>query len=369
MSEVISEQEAISQPEVICERNGPLGRLTLNRPDALHSLNPNMCQLMINALQAWQHDDSVKAIWIDHQPGTRGFCAGGDIRLLSESGQKDGVEAWAFFRLEYQLNHYLHSYPKPVIAVIDGVTMGGGVGISVHGRYRIATENTTFAMPETGIALMPDVGGGWFLPRLDGEIGTWLAMTGSRLKAADTNAAGIATHYVGSQNIAALMDSVKTCLSENADLHACLDAAQENPGEIKQLDDATRNIIDRCFAYDRAEDIIAALTKENSPWAEKQLTTMASKSPQSIKIALKQMRLGAAMETFADNMAMEFTAVCRVVIDKEFHEGVRAVIVDKDNAPNWHYASVSDVPDDDVEAVFAPLPEDRQWHPLPQALE
>ena len=357
------------QNEVFCRLEAPLGRLTLNRPSALHALNFNMCKLMIDALLAWRSDDAVKAIWIDHQPETRGFCAGGDIRMLSESGQSDGVEACAFFRLEYQLNHLLKTYPKPVIAVMDGVTMGGGVGISVHGAFRIATENTVFAMPETGIALMPDVGGGWFLPRLDGELGAWLAMTGNRLKAADSFAAGIATHYVTNDKIDAAHAFITEGLSADKNTADLLDEIHQDPGAPVQLNKETRTTIDACFASNRAEEIVAKLEDEKSKhgdesWAAKQLTTLAKKSPQSVKVALKQIRLGGTMSDFADNMAMEYAAVSRIVMDAEFHEGVRAVILDKDNDPKWRYASIADVPDADIDAVFDPLPADQAWAPL-----
>ena len=361
--------EISEQDEVFCRLNGPLGRLTLNRPGALHSLNFNMCKLMIDALMAWREDDTVKAIWIDHQPETRGFCAGGDIRMLSESGKSDGVEACAFFRLEYQLNHFLKTYPKPVIAVIDGVTMGGGVGISVHGAFRIATENTVFAMPETGIALMPDVGGGWFLPRLDGELGAWLAMTGNRLKAADSFAAGIATHYVTTDRVDAARAHIAKGLSAGKSPADLLDVKHQDPGAPVQLDNETRAKIDECFASNRAEEIVKKLEAEKSnlgdeSWAAKQLANLATKSPQSVKVALKQIRMGGAMSDFADNMAMEYAAVSRIVMNSEFHEGVRAVILDKDNDPKWRYASIADVPDAEIDAVFAPLPADQEWAPL-----
>ncbi|MDD9841787.1 MAG: enoyl-CoA hydratase/isomerase family protein, partial [Alphaproteobacteria bacterium] len=181
--------------QVICKINNKLGCLTLNRPQALHALNYDMCKIMLDALMAWRGDDKVQAVWIDHAAGTRGFCAGGDVRALAESGQADAKQACAFFHLEYRLNHLIKTYPKPIIAILDGVTMGGGVGISVHGTYRVATQNTLFAMPETSIGLMPDVGGGWFLPRLPGQIGMWLALTGSRLKAADCLSIGLVTHF------------------------------------------------------------------------------------------------------------------------------------------------------------------------------
>ena len=168
---------------VLVTLEGRVGRLTLNRPEALHALTLGMCQIMTDALRVWREDETVEMVLLDHT-GPRGFCAGGDIRMLAESGAGDGAEARAFFHLEYRLNHLLMDYPKPVVALMDGVVMGGGVGIALPARYRVATERTTFAMPETGIGLFPDVGGGWHLPRLAGQTGYWLALTGARLKAA-----------------------------------------------------------------------------------------------------------------------------------------------------------------------------------------
>jgi enoyl-CoA hydratase len=189
--------------DVLTSVTGGLARITLNRPEALHALTTHMCRNMAQALLTWRDDDSVRAVVIDHAEGTRGFCAGGDIRVIAESGKTDGREAREFFFTEYRLNHLLFTYPKPVIAIMDGVTMGGGVGISMPAKFRIATERTTYAMPETGIGLFPDVGGGWYLPRKPGQVGMWLALTGARLKAADCIAAGIATHYLPSEILGA----------------------------------------------------------------------------------------------------------------------------------------------------------------------
>jgi len=183
--------------DVLISTDGRVGRLSLNRPKAIHALNLPMCEAMIDALVGWREDDAVEAVIIDHSEG-RGFCAGGDIRMLAESGAKDGKEARAFFHTEYRLNHLLFTYPKPVVAFMDGITMGGGVGISQPAPYRVATEHTRFAMPETGIGLFPDVGGGWYLPRLEGRAGVFLALTGARLDGAVYASLGIATHYLTS---------------------------------------------------------------------------------------------------------------------------------------------------------------------------
>ncbi|MEM6534241.1 MAG: enoyl-CoA hydratase/isomerase family protein, partial [Pseudomonadota bacterium] len=193
---------------VLARIDGRAGRLTLNRPKALHALNAHMCELMTEALLAWRSHPDVDLILVDHADETRGFCAGGDVIMLAESGSGDGRVGAEFFAQEYRLNTLIKEYSKPYIAIIDGVTMGGGVGISVHGSHRIATERTVFAMPESGIGLLPDVGGGYFLPRLSGALGMWLALTGARLKGDDVLAAGVATHIASSDTLPALKTAI-----------------------------------------------------------------------------------------------------------------------------------------------------------------
>ncbi|MBA3067142.1 MAG: enoyl-CoA hydratase/isomerase family protein [Hyphomonas sp.] len=342
--------------DVLIRQQGGAGRITLTRPAALHALNTPMCAAILAAVQAWAHDPAIRFLWIDHQQGTRGFCAGGDIRMLADSGAGDGAEAREFFRTEYRMNAALEAFPKPILAIIDGVTMGGGVGLSVHGSHRIATERTVFAMPETGIGLFPDVGGGWFLPRLRGELGTWLALTGTRLKGADVAAAGIATHFLPSELVPALARQL-----EDADFDA--GAAQLLNEILRRLThpvpagsfEAHRPVIDRCFAFDAAEDIVAALDADGSDWARTESATLRARSPETVKVALRQLRLGRAAASFEDNMRMEFRIGWRKVQSRDFLEGVRAVLIDKDNAPVWSPARLEDVTEADVARYFAPL--------------
>lgn len=351
-------EESLSEPEVITRVESGVGRITLNRPKAIHALNRAMCETMVEALVAWTSDDAVSSVLIDHA-GERGFCAGGDIRMIAESGAGDASEAKAFFHTEYQLNHLMFEYPKPITAIVDGIVMGGGVGISEPADVRIATERTTYAMPETGIGLFPDVGGGWFLPRLPGQTGVWLALTGARLKAADTVALGIHTHYVASDVVEALKAEL---LANPSDPQAVADRVTGDAGEAPLA--AHREAIDRLFAFDTVEEIFAALEADGSEWALKQLATLKTKSPQSLKVSLRQIREGAKMATFADNMAMEYALGGRVVSTHDFQEGVRAVIIDKDNAPNWQPAEIAGVSDEMVEALFAPLADNEKWTPL-----
>ncbi|MDP1738774.1 MAG: enoyl-CoA hydratase/isomerase family protein [Caulobacter sp.] len=346
------------EPEVLCRIESGVGHITLNRPKALHALTQGMCDAMIAALRAWKADDAVRCILIDHS-GERGFCAGGDIRMLAESGAGDAVEARRFFHTEYQLNHLLFVYPKPVVALMDGVTMGGGVGLAMPSAVRIATERTTYAMPETGIGLFPDVGGGWFLPRLPGSAGLWLALTGARIKAADCCALGIATHYMPSDRT----EAFKAALMAHPDsLVGALAASIEDPGLAPLA--AHQADIDRLFSGDSVEAILANLEVEPGEWAAAQLATLRTKSPQTLKVAFRQLRTGAALDDFAANMAMEYRIGSRVVRLHDFLEGVRAVIIDKDNAPRWNPATVEDVSDAALADIFAPLPAAEEWTPL-----
>jgi enoyl-CoA hydratase len=353
--------------DVLTAAANGLAHITLNRPQALHALNTHMCANMIQALLAWRDDPSINAILLDHAPGTRGFCAGGDIRMIAESGAGDGGEARAFFHTEYRLNHLLFHYPKPIVALIDGVTMGGGVGISMPARFRIATENTTYAMPETGIGLFPDVGGGWYLPRKPGQIGMWLALTGARLKAADCLIAGIATHYMPTEILSAaraqIAGAVQTHDAERA-LASGLDALSESAGKPKELTPDNIERINRIFAADSVEAIFAALEADSSDWAKAQLATLRTKSPQAMKVSFRQMREGAAIASFTDEMRGEYRIACHVSSRHDFQEGVRALILDKDNKPAWNPATLDAVTNATLDEIFAPLPASEEWSPL-----
>ena len=345
--------------EVIARIEGRVGRLTLNRPQALHALNIGMVASLTDALVAWRDDPAVDLVLLDHA-GERGFCAGGDIRMLAESGAGDGAQARAFFFAEYRLNHLLHGYPKPTVAIMDGVTMGGGVGLSRPCRYRVATERTTFAMPETGIGLFPDVGGGWYLPRIPDHIGLWLALTGARIKAADCELVGVATDYVESGRLDELKAGV---IADPAAVETLLTELEGDAGRPPLA--AHQDEIARLFAGDSVEAIVAALRAADSDWAREQLAVLATKSPQTMKVAFRQLRLGAAAATFADNMRMEYRIGARVVQRHDFLEGVRAVIVEKDSAPRWAPPTLEGVSEAMLDGIFAPLPSAEEWSPLP----
>jgi enoyl-CoA hydratase len=353
-------------PLVLVRTDAGLGHLTLNRPHALHALNLEMVEALTKALLAWRDNEAITTILLDHG-SARGFCAGGDIAMLAASGATDSIEARAFFHAEYRLNHLIFGYPKPIVVIMDGITMGGGVGLSVHAPFRIATERTTFAMPETGIGLFPDVGGGWFLPRLEGQIGIWLALTGTRLKAADAIRAGVATHFVPSELLGAVKAQIGGASGTHdpsATLRSGLAALSEEAGSPRELTEETVAQINACFAYDTMEAIFQALEMSGSDWALATLTTLNSKSPQTLKVALRQMRLGADTTDFAQNMAMEYRVGARAVSLHDFQEGVRAVIIDKDHAPKWQPDTLVGVSDARLDAIFAPLPADEEWTPI-----
>ena len=344
--------------DVVTGIEGKVGRIRLNRPKALNALTREMCAAMTEALVEWREDAEVRAVLIDHLEG-RGFCAGGDVRMLAESGSRDGAEARDFFFTEYRLNHLLFTYVKDTVAFMDGITMGGGVGISQPCRYRIATENTRFAMPETAIGLFPDVGGGWYLSRLPGRVGQFLALTGARLDGAECHHLGLATHYLPSQGL----DEVKARIAGQPDqLEAILDEAAVEPPPARIA--ANREVIDRVFASDRFEDIVAALEAEGTEWADTELVTIRCKSPQACKVTLRLLSDGARMHDFADEMRQEYSVAAHVVQRHDFVEGVRSVLIDKDNQPRWDPDKPERVTDHMIDTIFAPMPAGQEWTPL-----
>ncbi|WP_420139377.1 enoyl-CoA hydratase/isomerase family protein [Sphingomonas sp.] len=350
--------ERMVSNDVVTLVEGKVGRLRLNRPQAIHALTEPMCAAMVDAVIAWRADPAVELILLDHAEG-RGFCAGGDVRAVAESGQGDGVAARAFFHREYQLNHLLFTSAKPIVSFMDGIVMGGGVGIALPARYRIATERTKFAMPEATIGLYPDVGGGWYLSRLPGQLGAYLALTAARLDGADAVAVGLATHYIPSDRL----DAVKAALAADPQaIETILSDAATPPPEAPIL--AQRADIDRLFAAPELEDIIAALETDGGDWTRDVLAGLRTKSPLSCKIALRLLRDAAVRTDFADEMRAEYGLSAHVCQRHDFIEGVRALLIDKDNAPRWDPATPEGVTDTVLDTIFAPLPEGEAWEPL-----
>lgn len=345
--------------EVLFRLEGKAGVISLNKPSTIHALTLGMVHSMTRQLQAWASDPAVEIIILDHHEG-RGFCSGGDISLLRRSAlEDDGVSGRRFFYDEYQLNALMFTYAKPIVAFMDGITMGGGVGISQPARYRVATEATRFAMPETGIGLFPDVGGGWYLSRLPNRVGQYLALTGARIDGAEALATGVATHYLPAETLA---DAKARIAAKPKDVEDILVSLSIAPPPAKLL--THRDDIARLFASDSYEDILAALAADGGDWAKAQLSLLATKSPQTCKVALRQLKQSLECATFADNMAMEYRIASRVLTLPDFTEGVRAVIVDKDNAPKWNPATPQAVTAKLLDDIFAPLPAELEWKPL-----
>ncbi len=258
--------------DVLISTQDRVGRLRLNRPKAIHALTTAMCDVMSEALLRWMHDDSVEAVVIDHAEG-RGFCAGGDVVMIARSGNEDTAEAKRFFFAEYRLNHLLFTYPKPTVAIMDGITMGGGVGISLPCTFRIATENTRLAMPETGIGLFPDVGGGWYLPRLPGRVGEFMALTGARLDGAECQYLGLATHYVEQS---ALPDMVERIATTPQRVQGPIGTFATKPPEAKIEQNLPQ--ISKLFAPDTLEEVLAALEADEGEWARTELGTLRTRA-------------------------------------------------------------------------------------------
>jgi enoyl-CoA hydratase/carnithine racemase len=335
--------------EILFTRRGAVGIVTLNRPQALNAVTPAMVLALRKQLDTWAHDDAVARVIVTGA-GTKAFSAGGDVRHLYDLGRAGRHdEMLQFWRDEYPLNAAIKTYRKPYVALIDGIVMGGGVGVSVHGSHRVAGDRFQFAMPEVGIGFFPDVGATWFLPRMPGELGAYCALTGERFNAADALAAGVATHRIASARFPELIDALTGTLSVDAVLAGFAEPAGEGPIMARKAD------IDRLFAHGRVEDILAALDAQPDEWAQKTAAIIRTKSPTSLKIALQQVRHGGNLD-FSACMEAEYRIVSRIVHEPDFYEGVRAVIVDKDNAPRWQPAALADVSDAAVERHFDPLP-------------
>ena len=340
--------------EILFEVKGSLGLITLNRPKALNALTHEMCLALDAQLAKWEGDEAVKAVLVEGT-GDRAFCAGGDIIKLYEEGTKGADYPYRFYRDEYLLNARIKHFKKPYISLIDGIVMGGGVGVSVHGSHCIATERTLFAMPESGIGLFPDVGGSYFLPRCPGETGMYIGLTGARLAADDAVFIGIANAYVHSEKLEGLKQALIDA-DFGADIYGHIDdiiyTFSDHPGDAPIV--ARLNQIGRHFGQATVEDIIESLQQDGDDWCLKTAQMLLKKSPTSMKISYKELRRGQHL-TFDDCMRMEYRMVNRVVQGVDFYEGTRAAVIDKDQKPVWAPATLAEVSEADVDAYFAPL--------------
>lgn len=334
--------------------SGSVGKITLNRPQALNAMTTQMCRRAYDQLQEWAVRSDIKAVVIV-AAGERAFCAGGDIRFFYEVGPAGLEQSRTFFWHEYRMNHTIFHFPKPYIAMMQGITMGGGVGASIHGSHRIAGENFQFAMPEVAIGLHPDIGSGYFLTRCLGRIGFYLGLTGNRIHAADAQYAGI----IDATLPQAQFENFITALTETA-LGSDPDAAvtelieQFHPLTGTPSLAAHRVAIDHAFSLPTVEAIIEQLRQQNTPWAEQTVTELLQKSPTSLKITLHKLRDCQAFD-FAQWLQLDFRLTLRILEHREFYEGIRAAIIDKDRSPRWQPATLAGVSDEAVASYFVPL--------------
>ncbi|MBX3708134.1 MAG: enoyl-CoA hydratase/isomerase family protein [Gammaproteobacteria bacterium] len=338
--------------------DGNLGVITLNRPSVLNSLNHNMIYAIYNQLRIWEPANQIKAVVIRAVEG-RAFCAGGDLRLTYERAKSHDPTMTRFFKEEYQLNRYIFHYSKPYVALLDGITMGGGVGISIHGSHRVATDKLLFAMPETGIGFFPDVGGSYFLPRLPGKIGFYLGLTGARIASDDCVQVGIATHKVAREALPELIHQLAQCSFSNNAYQTVSKVIEQFKVPVKSsplLEQQSE--IDDCFNKVSMEDILCALQQsQNHPICKAAATAIYLKSPTSLKVTLKALQEGQHLD-FDVCMRQEYRLVSRFLQGHDFLEGIRAVIIDKDHSPIWEPSVLEDVSVQEIEKYFAPLTEE-----------
>lgn len=354
----------MSDGEILLGHEGGLATLTINRPQALNALTLDNYRRIAPALTAWAEDPSVQTVLV-RGAGGRAFCAGGDVRAVYEAGRGIGGDpdlTAVFFREEYELIRQIHHFPKPYLTIIDGITMGGGAGISVNGAYRVATERTLFAMPETAIGLFPDVGATRFLNRAPGQIGRYLGLTGVRLRAADARYCGLATHVVAQERVeplvAALAGITPATDGGSGQVERLLAAFAHDPGPPPLA--ALRPAIDRCFAGDSVEAILDALAAETASgeadagWAAETRAGLLTKSPSSLKVTLRQLMVGRDYD-LDQALALEYRLTQHLMAAHDFYEGVRAVLIDKDQNPLWRPATLAEIDDQAIDAYFAPI--------------
>jgi enoyl-CoA hydratase/carnithine racemase len=336
--------------EVLIRREGRAGRITMNRPKALNALTYPMIGRIWNALSAWRDDPAVDLVVLDGT-GERALCAGGDVRALYDSRAEGSGRARAFWREEYRLNALIGRYPKPYVAIMDGIVMGGGIGLSGHARHRIVTERSQLAMPETGIGLIPDVGGTWLLADAPGAVGVYLGLTGETMRAADAIYAHFADVFIPSAEIPRLVERLVD--AKGGSVGGAIRALTEDAGPSPLTE--RRADIDRAFGGDSVEAMLGALSGMPGEWAQKTAAALAQKSPKSMKLTLAAIRNAQRLGSLEEALNVEFRLCVRLFEDGEFIEGVRALIVDKDRSPKWSPARLEEVGAETVAAYLAPL--------------
>ncbi len=331
--------------DALVSQQGHLGRITLNRPKAINALTLEMVRIMSDALERFEADPSIEVVLLDGA-GERGLCAGGDIRAIYDAILTGSDEPKQFWREEYILNAAIRRSSKPVVSLMDGVVMGGGVGVAAHAQHRVVTERSTVCMPEVGIGFSPDVGGTWLFARSPGEVGTHAALTAARLGAADAIYCGLADHFVPSSELPALIDALAT--DDPASVFARMSDAPP-PGELH----AMRPWIDECYAAPTVSEILERLDRSPEPGAAAAAEAIRAHSPTSVSVAHRGVRQARGLDSFEDCLEMEYQVACHFLTTPDFREGIRAAVVDKDRQPRWAPGSLDGVTDKLVEQFFA----------------
>ncbi|MGO9223222.1 enoyl-CoA hydratase/isomerase family protein [Mycobacterium sp.] len=336
--------------EVLTRVEENVGLITLNRPKALNSLNQPMVDALGAVLTRWEHEEGVRAVVLSGA-GERGLCAGGDVVAVYHSARGDGVEARRFWRDEYLLDGQIGRFPKPFVSLMDGIVMGGGVGVSAHANTRVVTETSKIAMPEVGIGFVPDVGGAFLLSRAPGRLGLHAALTGAPFSGADAIAMGFADHYVPHDRLDALRRSI---VADGAESALARNAVEPPPSGLA----AQRSWIDSCYSGDTVEDIIAALRGHDAGPAQDAANLIATRSPIAVSVALAAVRRAAKLQTLEDVLVQDYRVSSAAARSHDLVEGIRAQIIDKDRSPKWSPARLSEITAADVEAYFAPVDDD-----------
>lgn len=345
--------EADAEAELVVSSEGSLGILLLNRPKVLNSLSLTMVRAMEEALDRFEADDAIRAVFLIGA-GDRAFCAGGDIRALYDAGKAGDPLPETFWREEYLLDERISRFPKPILSIMNGITMGGGVGLAAHASHRIAIERTKFAMPEAGIGFFPDVGASWLLTRKPDSFGTYVALTGVTCGPGDTIHAGIADHFVPESRLADLKAGLTALAASDGEAAVSALVARHAAVSTPSLDPASLALIDRCFSKGSMEDILAALHQEGSDFAATTSQTLSSKSPTSLKVTVELYKQGRQAPDLRTCLEREFCVTAGMIAGHDFYEGVRAAIIDKDRNPRWSPADFASVTAHMVASYFTP---------------
>ena len=342
--------------DVLLEKVKSIGVITLNRPKQLNALNLPMARQIYSQLKSWENDSNISLILIQNSKDVNAFCAGGDIKAIRESAISGDIKnALEFFSQEYILNYAISTCKKPYVALINGITMGGGVGLSIHGKFRVATEKTLFAMPETAIGFFPDIGAAYPLSRLNGRLGVYLALTGIRLRGKEVYDSGIATHYINSARVEELQNGLQT-IAKSEDVEAFLNTFTTE-ARLKYPIDKINSIFDA----DSVEKILENLANDKSEWSTKQLNILNKMSPTALKVTFEQFRLASdSSQSLKQVLELDYQLCQRFIKENDFSEGVRALLVDKDNKPNWIPKIVDKVSNEKVSWYFNSLDSDHK---------